>query len=84
MYIHIQIMAKTIMVSNEAYNRLKVIKEKEDKSFSDVIINLIEAKKTKTLNDVKSLFGIFKDDKEYDNIIKEVKEYWKKWTKKYA
>ena len=84
MYIHIQIMAKTIMVSNDAYNRLKVIKEKEDKSFSDVIINLIEAKKTKTLNDVKSLFGIFKDDKEYDNIIKEVKEYWKKWTKKYA
>ncbi len=77
-------MAKTIMISNDAYANLKIIKEKENKSFSDVIIELVEHKKSKKLKDLAKYFGILKDDKEYDKIMKETRKNWTKWTKRYA
>jgi predicted CopG family antitoxin len=76
-------MAKTIMVSNVAYEELKKLKD-EDKSFSDVIIGLVSRKEQKTGYDLKKHFGILKGDKEYGLIQKELKAGWRKWTKKYA
>ena len=76
-------MAKTIMVSNAVYAELKKLKD-EEKSFSDVIIELIGKNEQKTGYDLKKHFGVLKGDKEYDAIQKELKAGWRKWTKKYA
>ena len=76
-------MAKTIMVSNLAYEELKKIKD-ENKSFSDVIVDLVRKNKTKTGADLWKYFGVLKGDKEYDKIMREVKKGWAKWTKKYV
>ena len=84
MYIHIYTMAKTIMISNDAYEKLKSLKEKEDKSFSEVVIELVEDKGTKKMKDLKKYFGILKGDTEYDRVLKEVRKGWKRWTEKYA
>lgn len=75
-------MAKTIMISNTAYEELKKIKE--DKSFSDVIVELTRKKEQKTGYDLKRHFGVLKGDEEYDKIIKELKPLYRKWTKRYA
>ena len=84
MYIHMYFMAKTIMISNDAYEKLKSLKEKEDKSFSEVVIELVEDKGTKKMKDLKKYFGILKGDTEYDRVLKEVRKGWKRWTEKYA
>ena len=76
-------MAKTIMVSNAAYEELKKLKD-EEKSFSDVIIELVSRNEQKTGYDLKKHFGVLKGDKEYDAVQKELKAGWRKWTKKYA
>lgn len=76
-------MAKTIMISNFAYEELRKLKE-ENKSFSNVIIELISKKEQKTGYDLKKHFGVLKGDKEYDKIMKELKPLYKKWTKRYA
>lgn len=76
-------MAKTIMISNVAYEELRKLKE-EDKSFSETIKDLIEIKKWKTGADLVKHVGVLKDDKEYDKIMKELKPLYKKWTKRYA
>ena len=77
-------MAKTIMVSNEVYGKLKDIKEKEDKSFSEVIIQLVEIKKMKTGKRLRECLGILKGDKEWDKAMKLAKEGWNRWNKKYV
>ena len=77
-------MSKTIMIKDAIYEDLKTIKEKEGKSYSDVLSELIVHKKTKTLGDAMKHFGILKDDKEYDEVMKEAKKAWNKWTKRYA
>ena len=77
-------MAKTIMVSDEAYSKLKSIKEREDKSYSEVIIELVEIKKSRNLRDLKRYFSVFKGDTEYKEIMKEVRSGWARWTKKYV
>jgi len=84
MYIHMYIMAKTIMVSDNVYEKLKSIKEKENKSYSDVIIELVNIKKMKKLKYLEKFFGILKEDKEYDRIMKEINKSWDRWTKRYA
>lgn len=76
-------MSKSLMISNEAYEELKKLKE-EDKSFSDVIIGLISEKRQKTGYDLKKYFGILKGDKEYEVIQKELKAGWARWRKRYA
>ena len=40
-------------------------------------------KKSKTGYGLKKVLGILKDDKEYDIIQKELKQHWRKWTRKY-
>ena len=76
-------MAKTIMVSNVAYEELRKLKE-EDKSFSDVIIGLFTDKKSNKGANLRNHLGVLKGDKEYDIIQKELKAAWHKWTKRYA
>lgn len=76
-------MAKTLMVSNTVYEELKKLKG-EDKSFSEVIVELISKKGHKTGYDLKKHFGVLKGDKEYDIIQKELKAGWAKWRKRYA
>ena len=83
MYIYMNTMAKTIMVSNEVYTTLKNLKG-EDKSFSEIIINLVENKKTKKMKDLKKCFGILTGDKEYDKVMKEARKGWDRWNKRYA
>ena len=73
-------MAKTIMVSNEAYSKLKKLKG-EHKSFSDIILELSSAKKIKTGKDLEPFIGILKDE---DFDMSEIKKGWEKWNKRYA
>ncbi len=61
MYAHIHMhMVKVISLSEEAYEKLKSRKS-VDKSFSDVVIELVENRKKGSIMD---LFGALKDDKE--------------------
>jgi len=78
------IMAKTIMVSNEVYDKLKEIKEREDKSFSEVIMETLNKENIKIGRNLRDCFGLLKNDKEYDKVFKETEKYWGKWNKKYA
>ncbi len=84
MYIHMYTMAKTIMVSNYVYEKLRRIKDREDKSFSEVIVELVDEKKIKTGRGLKECFGILKGDKEYDRVMKEARKGWNRWNKRYA
>ena len=77
-------MAKTIMVSNDVYTSLKAIKERENKSYSEVILESLEKNKKKTVENLKECLGLFKDDKEYDKVMKEAKKGWDRWNKRYA
>ena len=77
------IMAKTIMISNEVYGRLKGLKERKNESFSEVILDCLEESR-KTGAGLKECFGILRGDKEYDKIMKETKKRWDRWTKQYA
>ena len=53
-------MVKVISLSEEAYEKLKSRKI-DDKSFSDVVIGLVDKKPKKSIMD---LFGALKNDKE--------------------
>lgn len=78
-----QIMAKTIMISNDVYNELKRIKS--ENSFTEVIHSLMAKSKRKTGAGLKECLGLLdKNDKEYDEVMKELKGLYKKWTQKYA
>ena len=72
------------MVSNEVYEELKKIKTKEDKSFSEVIVDLIVKKEGKTGRDLWKHFGVLKGDKEYDEVKRELRAGWRRWQKRYA
>ena len=71
-------MVKVISLSNEAYARLKAIKN-GNKSFSDIIIEIVPPVKKKSLMDFA---GIWKDDKEWDKINKKIYEDRKKFKLK--
>ena len=77
-------MSKTMMVSDLAYEELKKIKIREDASFSEVIMGLVEKKYEKTVGGLKNFFGVLKGDKEYDSVMKELKKGWASWTKRYV
>ncbi|MFA5174356.1 MAG: antitoxin VapB family protein [Candidatus Pacearchaeota archaeon] len=68
-------MVKVISLSNDAYDRLKSIKD--NKSFSEIVVELIECKKKK--RDISKFAGIFKNDEEWgkimDNIEKDRKNF---------
>ena len=76
-------MAKTLMVSNSVYDELKKIKTKEDKSFSEVIVGLLNYKRN-TIDHVWKHFGVLKGDTEYKEVQKVLREGWRRWQKKYA
>ena len=57
-------MVKVISLSNDAYAKLKAIKR--DRSFSEVVIEITEARKAGKKN-LMDFFGIWKDDAEYWN-----------------
>lgn len=79
-------MAKTVMLSNEAYEKLRSQKDFDpNASYSEIVLSLIERKEgRKTMRGLKECFGILKGDKEYDEVMKKVKRGWARWTKKYA
>lgn len=77
-------MAKTMMISNDIYEELKLLKEKEDLSFSELFRELLKATKKSKIGDLREFAGILKDDKEYDEIMPKLKMEWKKWSRKYA
>src|SRR3989344_8960010 len=60
------------------------IKEREDASFSEVILELVESKELKKVGGIKVFFGILKGDNEYGRVLRELKSGWGMWTKKYA
>ena len=62
-------MVKVISLSNEAYEKLKSIKD--EKSFSEIVIELFECKK-KNKKNIMKFAGIFKDDKEWGKIMGDV------------
>jgi len=61
-------MVKVISLSNDAYEKLKSIKN--EKSFSEVVVELIECKKKNKKNIIK-FAGMFKGDKEWEKIMKD-------------
>ena len=61
-------MVKVISLSNDAYEKLKSIKN--EKSFSEVVVELIECKK-KNKKNIMKFAGIFKDDKEWEKIMED-------------
>lgn len=73
------------MVSNIVYEELKKLKEKEDKSFSETIKVMIEKSKPKTGAELRDCLGLLpKEDKEYEEIFRELKPLYKKWTQRYV
>ncbi len=67
-------MVKVISLSNEAYNKLKMIKG--NKSFSETILETIENKKKKN---ILEFFGVLKNKEEWARIKKELEEDRKKF-----
>lgn len=63
-------MVKVISLSNDAYEKLKSRKN-HDKSFSDVVIEMIDKKEKPSIMD---FFGILKDDKDTIDTFKKVIE----------
>ncbi len=85
MYMSMYTMAKNIMVSDSVYLKLKRIKEIRNESFSEVINNSLENKKTKKMKDLREVYGLLKGDKEYDKEWKEtLREGWSRWNKRYV
>ena len=60
-------MVKVISLSEKAYESLKSRKT-ADKSFSDVVLDLVNKKTKRSIMD---LFGVLKDDKESINAFEE-------------
>ena len=77
-------MAKTVMISNEIYEELKTLKEKEKISFSELFEELLKSAKTVKIKDLLNFVGALKNDKEYDVILPRLGIEWKKWSKRYA
>lgn len=64
-------MVKVISLSNNAYEKLRAIKN--GKSFSEVVVELLECKK-KNKKNIMKFAGIFKDDNEWKKIMKDIEE----------
>ncbi|MEK6881413.1 MAG: antitoxin VapB family protein [Nanoarchaeota archaeon] len=64
-------MVKVISLSNEAYGKLKRIKG--DRSFSEVVVNLINDDKIIKRKRILELAGTWKDDSYWEEFKKEVR-----------
>jgi len=69
-------MVKVISLSNEAYEKLKSLKG--NKSFSEVVVEIVDDRKTKKRS-IMNFAGIWKDDNEWDAISKKIYEDRKKF-----
>lgn len=67
-------MVKVVSLSDEAYGRLKAIKH--EKSFSEVVVELVENKKKRNIMDFAGIFAENAD--EWEKIKKMLKEDRKK------
>ena len=78
-------MPKTIMIKDETYARLKIMKEAKGMSFTELLEQFMEKnniqKKTERLLALK---GTWKDTPADRKIEEWVKKGWKEWDKKYA
>lgn len=70
------------MISNKTYEDLKSLKG--DKSFSELLNNLLFLNNTNKGSELKECLGSIKKDKEWKETKKTLKKGWKNWTKKYA
>lgn len=73
-------MSKLINISNDIYNKLKMMKGK-NQSFTIVIENLLEKNEESNKNKIMEFYGKDSFDKER---LKELKKGWSRWTKRYA
>lgn len=64
---------KTIMISDDAYQKLAAIKGK--KSFTDLISEIVDAVKQKKKDDIMKFAGIINDEeaKEMEQIVRQVR-----------
>jgi Uncharacterized ACR, COG1753. len=63
---------KTIMIRDDVYNKLARIKG--DKSFSDIIEELIEESISLRRKKIEKYFGILKEEEEAEELKKEIYE----------
>ncbi len=75
-------MAKTIMIANDVYEKLKTLKK--DRSFSELIREKIISNEIKKGSGLRECLGTLKKDKEWEDTKKDLKKGWKNWTKKYV
>lgn len=63
-------MVKVISLSDEAYDKLKALKD--EKSFSETVLELVEKNTEKKAKAILEFAGIWKDDSEADIIFAEI------------
>jgi len=63
-------MVKVISLSNDAYEKLKAIKN--GKSFSEVVVELVDCRKKK--RDLTKFAGIFKDDEKWSKAMDDIEK----------
>ena len=68
-------MVKVVSLSNEAYEKLKALKF--GKSFSEVVVDLVDKKVQK--KNIMEFAGIWKDDDKWDRIKKQIYKDRKKF-----
>jgi len=64
--------SKNLAIKEEVYGKL-IEAKKDNESFSDVIERLLEGK-----SELLSYAGVFSEDKEFDEVLKDIKEVRKK------
>jgi len=64
--------SKNLAIKEEVYDKL-IEAKKDNESFSDVIERLLEGK-----SELLSYAGVFSEDKEFDEVLKDIKEVRKK------
>ena len=65
-------MVKVISLSDEAYMKLKTLKR--GKSFSEIVVELVEDKGDGKRKSINEFVGIWKDDDYWDNFKKEIRK----------
>ena len=65
-------MVKVVSLSNEAYRKLKAIKG--DRSFSEIVVEIVDNRKEKKKS-IMDFVGIWKEDSDYwENFKKEIRK----------
>ena len=85
LYIYVDIyvsMAKAIMISNDVYKDLSDLKG--ERSFSEVLREVLQDNKIKKGFNLKKCFGLIKNDKEGSEVSQDLERGWKNWSKKYV